>query len=597
MNAADVICEVRKLVRRGYFARAASDQRLMTGLSKIGRGNSTEQMEEWFSARSLLASIYDQTGQYTEVFRLVAKSEDAASLLRRMSEDGNRLNALPSSNNEQIEMIHSQRKLVRAEGLWMLQVAISKLRTFELDQAGELMERCRNLITNISGNGSSRFHFLLSQLHYWEARVWLFKNDYQQAKKHIFASVLETEKNLEFHLHMPLREDNPYDDHQLIHAMYSLASCTAFGLAQISHAKGELGEAINLLHPALAMLMGTGDNYRRGGATMIMGAASRALAGTSTGKLDEAIKTLERALELFGPAANYGIAHAAHQARARYQLSLAYLYLAQGHDAKKTPADSFSKESARAAIDKALAFNTSAQGGLEALKEFADPQLKCDVWIVRSRIFRYSQRFDKAVECADTAKDQVQHCSFAQKNGTANALIAHGEARLAEAISANESEARDKLLDEAQSDFVQAAANAGDNTTIAAVTNLHIAETLARKGKVSEARNSFSQASEGIKRIENGWVRRLSADVEKLIKPPESVFQLDVKNLEIYVHKTKSRLYAEAEKQLRGYMLKRSKETEGGEPRTPEEAAIYLGISRPTFFNWLKSLKTPLKKR
>jgi len=65
---------------------------------------------------------------------------------------------------------------------------------------------------------------------------------------------------------------------------------------------------------------------------------------------------------------------------------------------------------------------------------------------------------------------------------------------------------------------------------------------------------------------------------------PSSVFLLDLKSLE--KEKPDGRLYDAAKAILRDFMLERARQTDAGIRRTPDEAARYLGVSRPTYFNW-----------
>jgi len=579
----------RNLVRRGYFALAASDAKLMSELEQIRRGKDVEQMTTWFSSRSLLAEIHDQTGNYIEVSKLVAYSDDPASVLAKIRKDRDRLLRTQSSSGD------SERRLIRAEGLWVLQGAISKLRRFDLDGAGRLMAECQDVIDSLYDEESRRFHGLLSLLHYWQGRVLMLKNARDEAREHFRASMLETEKNLEFHLRSQQSRIHEEDD-RVIFAVYSLASSTAFGLAQLSHLAGELKEAINLLHPALAMLMGTGDNYRRAGAYMMMGAASRALAGTNPEQLDKSIQLLNTALGLFGPEANKGLAHRLHEARVQYQLSLAYLYKAQGLGSSEESAAGRSPD-ADAAIKKALFYNDAASKqlfGFAELGDYADPQLRSDVLVARSRICRYLQKYEEAWANADAALEQVRHYSYAEPSGRANGLIARGEARIAAAGNAGPSAStkagREELLQHAQADFERAAAIARDVPAIAAVTALHLANVLAIRGNLPEAQRRFQQGWSYSERIENGWVHQLASEVKQRVELPSSVFLLDVKQLEKEMGEG-ARLYNKAETILRDFMLKRSRQTDGGVYRTPDEAAHYLGVSRPTYFNWSRNSK------
>ena len=220
--------------------------------------------------------IHDQTGDYKEVSRLFAYGADVMATMARLKKERDRLlrhGSPPPSDDE--------RRLIRAQGMWVLQGAIAKLRRYELDGALRLMGECQAIIEAFHVT-PMRFHGLLSLLHYWQGRVLILKHELSRARDHFHLSMRETESNLEFHLAGQPLGVNPRDD-RVTFAVYSLASCMAFGLAQLSHATGGLKEAVNLLHPALAMFMGTGDNYWRAGALMMMGAAGACACWTRSG--------------------------------------------------------------------------------------------------------------------------------------------------------------------------------------------------------------------------------------------------------------------------------------------------------------------------
>lgn len=581
----DCVEEARNLVRRGYFALAASDQTLLSDLTQIDRGQDNSPTLRWFNAQCLLVEIHDQTGDYKEVSRLFAYGADVMATIARLKKERDRLlrDGSPTPSDD-------ERRLIRAQGMWVLQGAIAKLRRYELDGALRLMGECQAIIEAFHAT-PMRFHGLLSLLHYWQGRVLILKHELSRARDHFHLSMRETESNLEFHLPGQALGVNPRDD-RVTFAVYSLASCMAFGLAQLSHATGGLKEAVNLLHPALAMFMGTGDNYRRAGALMMMGAAERALAGLDPDLLAKAVDRLKTALYLFGPEANNQMAHGLHEAHVHYQLSLACLYRAQGLDPTGKSGTDLGDQ-AKAEIDQALFHNQQAWDRLSAydeLGDYADPQLKSDVLVIRSRIYRYQRRYAAAWQEADGALHQVRDYSYAELSGKANGLIARGEASLAEAADldlAVSKMRREQLLERATKDFTQASGISSKSPTVSGAVGLHLANILAMKGDLPDARVQFQEAWLTIQRIENGWVHQLAHEVRQRIEFPSSVFMLDVKQLEKNLVEGAS-LYDTVEANLRDFMIKRAQMTDAGVVRNPEEAAHYLGKSRPTYYTWLR---------
>jgi len=581
----DCVEKARKLLRRGYFAFAASDQRLISDLRDIDRGRDKQLSLRWLNAQCLLAEIHDQTADYKEVSRIVSFGDDPSVTMKRLRGERDRLSRRGSTAPNDDE-----RRLIRAQGMWVLQCAVARLRRFELDIGLRLMSECQDVIEGFHTT-PMRFHGLLSLLHFWQGRVLILKNDRVRARDHFHLSMQETENNLEFHLAGQDFAVMQRDD-RVTFAVHNLASCMAFGLAQLSHSTGGLKEAVNLLHPALAMFMSTGDNYRRGGALMMMGAAERALAGVSPESLAKAIERLNAALHLLGPKPNRNIAHALHEARAHYQLSLAWLYSAQGLHPPGVSSSELSKE-ATDGIARALSHNKQAWerlSGYDELGDYADPQLKSDVLIIRSRIYRYQRQYTQAWEQADAALQQVRDYSYAEPSGRANSLIARGEALVAQAADlelAVPKARRDQLLERAQNDFAQAAAIAGKATTVTGVAGMHVANILAMRGDLPHARVQFQQAWLMIQRIENGWVHRLAQEVRQRVELPSSIFMLDIKQVEKALGDGIG-LYDAVEASLRDFMVKRSQTMDGGAPRSPDEAARYLGKSRPTYYTWLR---------
>jgi hypothetical protein len=581
----DCIERARNLVRRGYFALAASDKKLLSELAEIDRGQDDLPTLRWFNAQCLLAEIHDQTGNYEDVSRLFALGYDVTATMARLKKERDRLLSDGSAPPKD-----SERRMIRAQAMWVLQGAIAKLRRYELDSALRLMGECQ-AITEAFHKTPMRFHGLLSLLHYWQGRVLILKNDLNRARDHFHLSMQETESILEFHLPDQAPGVKQRDD-RVTFAVYNLASCMAFGLAQLSHATGGLKEAVNLLHPALAMFMGTGDNYRRAGALMMMGAAERALAGLDHDLLAKAIGRLKSALHLFGPEANKNMAHGLHEARVHYQLSLACLYRAQGLHPPGTSPTTLSEQAA-AEIDQALHHNHEAWVRLsqyDELGDYADPQLKSDVLVIRSRIYRYQRRYAAAWQEADSALHQVRDYSYAELSGKANGLIARGEASVAEAADRDlgvSKARRELLLERAHKDFGQAATIGGKSHTVSGVAGLHIANILAMGGDLPNARVQFQQAWLTIQRIENGWVHQLAREVRQRVELPSSVFMLDVKDVEKALAEGTG-LYDSVEAKLREFMIKRAETTESGVSRSPDEAARYLGRSRQTYYNWSK---------
>ena len=226
--------------------------------------------------------------------------------------------------------------------------------------------------------------------------------------------------------------------------------------------------------------------------------------------------------------------------------------------------------------------------------DYADPQLKSDVLVIRSRIYRYQRRYAAAWQEADAALKQVRDYSYAELSGKANGLIARGEASLAEAADldlAVSKMRREQLLERAYKDFTQAADIGGKSPTVSGAVGLHLANIFAMRGDLPGARLQFQEAWLTIQRIENGWVHQLAHEVRQRVEFPSSVFMLDVKQLEKNLADGAS-LYKAVEANLRDFMIERAQMTDAGVARSPEEAARYLGKSRPTFYTWLHQSKS-----
>jgi hypothetical protein len=427
------------------------------------------------------------------------------------------------------------------------------------------------------GESSCRFHGPLSLLHYWQGRVQMARNEREDAKKHFNASMTEIESNLHFHYAGQLSGVMP-DDERMIYAGYALASAMGFGVAQLSHVSGDLNGALALLRPAVALLMGTGDNYRRGYARMLIGAAERALAGKDPERLKSAIGNLTESLELFaGP-----LRHGLHEARCRHQLALAYTYWAQNYPYPST------KRSDK--LDQASEQCRLAQGALKQYINagFADPELVYDLHLTNSRVLRERGEYVSARDSVLAALRIAEDYRYAPDSSKAKCHVA-----LAEIFLSEFSEQVQSLdtLSNAEHHLQEAATCSAADIPLSCVIQLYEARLLARQKQMSKARQKYQEVALRIARgVQNGWVFQLAIEVGNEVEPHATEFALNLEQLEKEVRaqaaQSNKSFWDTAIERLETFMI------EWAEGTMEHESYLKLGIKRGRWFNIKKRLKT-----
>ena len=547
MTEADCILRARALVRRGNFIAAATDPRLMADLEAVRAGDDPTANQRWLTSCALRAEINDQTGQYESAAEIFSGlSEKVINTIRKnLTGAKDEYSQRPVSDEE--------RRLLRAKALFLLQFGIHKLRRCELDSALTEMVDCQMALESVMNSTDVLFHGVLSLLHYWQGRVQMARNRSPEALDHFNASMRQTEKNLEFHY----SGTNP-DDERIAYGVYSLASCMAFGVAHLNHVSGHLAQALELLRSASAMLMGAADNYRRGYAQMLIGAAERALAGRDAERLRAAIKVLEESLKLFAGNVAHTLQHRLHQARVYYQLGIANLYLAQTYAGRSAEKESYLTHAKSKIFLATSVLSEFADGG------FRDPELQYDLSITESRILRELGEYEHAGRVAGRALRMAEGYQYAPTFSQAKALVALAEIPLSQFDTVNADQSGNlQLLDRAQGYLSRASGKCGSNLPLLAVVNLYEAKILVRRGQIPKASQKFHEGwwHRAEKQIQNGWVRQLATEVESELQQPDAEFTLNLDNLKSELLKKReeggdeSQLWREAIRCLENFMI------------------------------------------
>jgi hypothetical protein len=517
------------LVRRGDFISAATDVVLMGELADVNSGNDLTLNHDWLASRALLAEINDQVGQYNSVAELFASSDTLRAITRSLSAAKKKY-ANPKGAPR---ISDDERRLIRAGCMYELQAAIHSLRKFgsHLDEALGMMTECRRTLEAISkvqtkmhGVNTCRFHGVLSLFHYWQGRVQMARNERQSAGQHFDASMRETENNLRFHYAGQLSSIPPSDE-RMVYASYGLASAMGFGVAQLSHVSGDLTRALALLRPASALLMGTADNYRRGYAQMLIGAAQRALAGRNADGLLRAMSTLENSLALFAGSEKRQLRHGLHQARSYHQLALAYTYLAQS-----PTIEGAAKETQLAEASHYCKLGYKLLEGFEDAG-FGDPELRYDLRLTLSRILRQQREYGKAKGAATAALRIAEAYRYAPGTSKAKSHVALAEILLAQC--SEQPGAAIDVLNAAERHLDEALRTAQSDVAMTAVIHLYGARILVRRKQMFKAQQRFQEAWHKREReVQNGWVRQLAAEVEKEVAQHGTEFTLNLEELE-----------------------------------------------------------------
>lgn len=584
----DPVREARRLVRRGHFVSLATNKGLVEGLNSIradGDLNAPQVRARFLSSRALLGESFDQTGQYSRAAERFVEPDGDEMLVEL--ESGVKSYLRKKNNAGSFGTDDDFRRLTRSRAMYVLQSAISlhRQQNHDLPHAMHLLKRCQQIIAKVN-SPRMRFNGVLSLLHYWMGRVYLLRLARDESRWHFHESMRQTEENLRFHLPAPVSSVNR-DDERIAFGVYSLSSCMAFGLAELSHHAGLLSEAMTVLQPAVAMLMCTGDNYRCGMARLNMGAAQRAFGGARPIKIQHAIDSLKVSLDLFGEGSNNGLAHRLYEGLAHYQLALAYLYLAQcrrihAGDTEPGPSMDEALSLAKQHIESGLSRSEKCEAS------YKNDELKSKLWIVKSRLLRMEQSFEDATRAAEKAIRLFRSYDHSGEFGSIDAWIARGEARLDESQQARLTASQKKvMLDLAEGDFTRAAELANNSVMINAVTGLHISRVLNYRGDLSEARRVYHERWErNERRIENGWIRQLAAEVGKDLRRSD-VLTIDMNALKGEL-KEGEKLYKLVESAVNNFLVHYA--AISGKNSSTQAAAI--GWTRQTLYN-KKRVKVP----
>jgi len=580
----DLIHRAISLVRRGDFIGAATDSELMRGLAEVQFTNDFYSNHDWLTCQALLAEIYDQTGQYRRVGELFEDEDLVVYISRTLAKARTKY-----AGGDTVPLItDQQRRLIRAQSLYVLQAAIHHLRQFgpHLITALKLLKKTREILEAISSaqrklyakpnRATCRFHGVLSLFYYWQGRVLMAMGEsaMAEAKDDLNASMRETERNLNFHYSG--RPKIAPQDERMVYASYSLASAM-IGIAQLGHISGDLVQASDLLRPVSALLRGTGDNYRRGYALMIMGAAERARSGARQDGLRKAISRLTTSLQLFaGPTVE--LTHGLHQARVHHQLALAHIYLAQARGSQTAARDEIKNANFHLKRARTLFGDFDKHN-------FGDPELEYDLCLTESRIRREERSYEEAHESAKAALDVAANYDFAPKFSKAKAYVAMGEAKLAQF---EREPSNINLLTEAALRIANALETSGSNPAINTVALLYKARILMKHGEVHKARQVFRDAlAKHGKEVQNGWVQQLAETLKKELKLPAPDFTIDLERIKEDIRRGhKQGLWDAAVRELEKSMIAWAEEV------SPHRSYALLDLPSATFFRKKKELNT-----
>jgi tetratricopeptide (TPR) repeat protein len=557
---------VLRLVRRGNFSAALHDPafgKLETVLRETRR-DSTTITDDWanLTSRSLVAEVYDQTGNYVRSGALL--EHVGPIIVHTLGRQHRRTARAPAA----IDARNQARRLVRARVYVTMHYAIWHFRKNRFRDARSLLERCIDLIQNPHEELTTQsfpWHGTLAHLNYWLGQVARQEQAYPEAEAFFRRSMEYFYRSVDHHWRKHASKGCPISPCERCRdragfANYGVASCMAFGLGWVRYRMGDLDQATSLLLPARTILRGSADDaVRIGYANLLLGAVRRAIAGANSSSVvacEEAITMIGEALKTFD---QYG--HELYSGRACAELALAYTNLAR----TKSP-------SAAKAIKHAEAFN---RRGIALAKKHDDTEYACLGLIVSSRIACERGDYDEAVEAATGAEQAARLMS--QGHGEAESLIARGEAHLGATMSTLVASDQDaERLRAAQRDFGTALRSGGRNPRIVAVCNLQLARIYARLGAMPLAARCFEAWTHVEREVQNGWIRGLAEKVQHEVYPPETLIinMADLGSRNVYVS---------AEERLRAFLMERAL----SKPRV-EDRVAFLGVSRGTYFNWQK---------
>jgi hypothetical protein len=389
--------------------------------------------------------------------------------------------------------------------------------------AQELFEMCKDVVTNHLVDGQDPCFGTLARISYVIALVHRQSYSYVAAKAKFTESIDFAWRHLEEKRNA---SDEAFAGTNSI-AAFHVSKCLALGLGWICYEEGLPYLARPFIAAARVLLTGMNDTIIKSYIDLVYAASVRAALGDTKEHFSEAEEILIRTRGEFQK-----LKHKGYQMRAASEMAILYL---QGADLAK--ADKHIREV------KTLA-------SPPATTTPVDHRWSCNAYILESRLWRLRSEIETqnavAIRNEQREKDfqrksavssepdpRIKQCEGLAKELAARSLEAANHA-MREAGELDAQAATFSFIDaliargeaflllgrsgEANDSFLRALHHGGANEKVRAVTELHLARVCIRQRDKSRAEHHFAQWQLISEKVENAWIRRFSALVEREIK-------------------------------------------------------------------------------
>lgn len=340
---------------------------------------------------------------------------------------------------------------------------------------------------------------------------------------------------------------------------WRIGLCLGLGLGSSNLMRGYLTRAMQSVLPARLMLLKSGGEVNKAYLDIVFAAIDRNLTSKTddTGRIDEAIKTIEASYKTFQDKQ-----HHRYKSRAAYELSLAYFY--------KEPLAPEWLAKAEEMLAEVEKFSSDAK----------DFRWHANALVLRSRVERKKKRYAEAEKSATYAHRLTEGYNLIR----CEALIARGEARI---DLAKYEDARGDFYSalKINDEHLPARSLEVTNPRISSLCYLNLSYVYAIEKKVQEAGDYFQKWKALERFVEHRGVHHLSQAVEVELKQLSNPFIIQAGKIEDFNYKALLT-------NLQQWLVEQARH----KTQDQSEMAKIIGVSRQTLYQWTKT-KRPRRIR
>jgi hypothetical protein len=414
----------------------------------------------------------------------------------------------------------------------------------DYESADRLLQECLEARSEITSKDGDDFE-LVGFIYYNAGRVQRRKFDYASAEKSFSQALRQFEA-----------ASSCEGKDREVYCSYRIALILALGMAQINSARSFLREALCNTIAAQAILRRLHDPINLAYANLIRAEIERSRSTGLSAEYEHARTFAQKALDEFTA---HGKQYFFYSQRAHFEIAKnlynSALYAEAIQELPKGPF-SFSKQE--------------------------DKKWKSDAEILRSRIYHKQARqsgekelLHKAVSAADNALEFARSLPKDDRS-VAEALIAKAEAQIDLTETPNARKNLTLAYELAERPDIK-------NPVRRAVCIVYLALSYATDQDAVKANEYWNEWLQLRKTVENNWVHKRAKEVRAILDRLDEPFVVYGGNDKVLTH-------TEHDRALRKFLLLRVARRGG----TAKERAEALGVSRETYYKWLKELNINL---